>query len=105
MYTASHRSWKRLGLAGVLVSALSALLLPPVSGSAAAGTRSALYEQNNPLEHERHGHLVDGLENAQAADDFLVPAGSSWHIGTVKTTGLDQLLASVKVTIYSDSSH
>jgi hypothetical protein len=103
MHTRRHWGWPRLGLTGLLVAAFSALLLLG-SGSAGATIGSSLYDQNNNM--GELGFPSATLDNVALADDFVVPAATSWQIGTIKTTGLDQAdLTSVKVTIYSDSSN
>jgi hypothetical protein len=52
-----------------------------------------------------HGFASTTYSETQAADDFVVPASSSWHITSVHAPGADHLdLSSVTVTIYSDSS-
>ena len=100
MHTSRQWRSRRLGLTGLLVAALSALLLLG-SGSAGATIGATLYDQNNS---DSGSGFMSTLTGDVLADDFVVPAATSWQIGSIKTTGLDHLLTSVKVTIYSDSS-
>jgi PASTA domain len=102
MHTPNYWGWPRVGLTGLLVSALSALLL--VASGPAWGMGSILYDQNNMTSMSEVGTWSTVSRNAEATDDFVVPAATSWQIGTIKTTGLDIGLTSVRVTIYTDSS-
>jgi hypothetical protein len=103
MHTPRHWGWRRLGLTGVLVTALSALLLL-ASGSASATIGSSLYDQNNHM--GQLGFTSTLYDHVILADDFVVPVATSWQIGTIKTTGLrHHELTSVTVTIYRDSSN
>lgn len=100
-----HQRWlsgpRRAAFGVALLAASVGLLL--LAGSAAAGKTTTLYSQFEAT--PSNGYGSDLYWGYRLADDFVVPAGYSWHVTSVFAPGADFAKAtSVNVTIYADSA-
>lgn len=104
--TAFGPTLRRLGAAGAALTL--ALGLTAVTGPATAQVVS-LYDQYNnaastSTNSQNYDAASDDLDN-EAADDFRVPAGATWKIGTVEVAGVyvgSGRPTGVNVSIYRD---
>ena len=91
----------RKGVGAVLVAAAIAIFAVPAAGSAAV-----LYDQTDSPSGTGIFSQSDGVQNVQAADDFVIPAGPSWSIQSVDALGIfDQgagPITSANVFIYAN---
>ena len=104
MHTSKDWGWRRLRLAALATAALTVGLLLAGSSSAAVTHGVAVYSQTTNFDGSAW-YSTTYVGATYMADDFIVPAATSWQIAAVYAAGVDARdLASVTVTIYSDSS-